>query len=421
MKIAIIGSGISGLTAAYLLHPHHDVQVLEKNQYIGGHTHTVEVKVGNQTYSIDTGFIVFNDWTYPHFINLMNRFGVAYQDTTMSFSVKSELNGLEYNGNNLNTLFSDRKNLVNPFFLRMIMDILRFNRESVQWLEETQGESALTLGEYLSNNHYSRYFIDHYIVPMGAAIWSAGTRQMMSFPAYFFIRFFKNHGLLSVNNRPQWKVICGGSSNYIPALTSDFKDKIRLYANIETVERRSDQVLIHFRDGQVESFDHVIFACHSDEALALLAAPSAQEQEILDAIPYQENEVLLHTDTRIMPRRKLAWASWNYHLTGTTTDDVAVTYYMNLLQGIQSETDFLVTLNYSKAIDPTKILRRFSYSHPIFSNASLKAQARFQEISGVNRTSYCGAYWRNGFHEDGVWSALRVAEQLGIHCAGARL
>ncbi|MDO9617768.1 MAG: FAD-dependent oxidoreductase [Pseudomonas sp.] len=412
MKIAIIGSGIAGLTSAYLLNRNHDITVFEAGDWIGGHTHTVEVQVAGQHYAVDTGFIVFNDWTYPNFIRLLSQLGVGFKATEMSFSVSDPVSGVEYNGHSLNSLFAQRSNLVSPKFWGMVRDILRFNREALNDLNLQRIASDMTLGDYLKANCYSERFIQHYIVPMGAAIWSMSLNDMLGFPLQFFVRFFKNHGLLSVSDRPQWCVVEGGSSSYVAPLTESFKQHIRLNCPVIRVERDGDGVTVHSAAGS-ERFDKVIFACHSDQALALLAEPTRIEKEILGALPYADNDVVLHTDTRLLPQRPLAWASWNYRLGGPVDQPAAVTYDMNILQGIQSDTTFCVSLNQTAAIDPNKILARYTYAHPQYSLAGMAAQARWEELLGANHSYFCGAYWANGFHEDGVVSALRVAREFG--------
>ena len=412
MKIAIIGSGIAGLTCAYLLNRRHAITLFEAESWVGGHTHTVPVSLDGQHYAIDTGFIVFNDWTYPNFIHLLRQLGVRYQPTEMSFSVHDPRSGVEYNGNNLNSLFAQRSNLLSPRFWGMLQDILRFNREALRDLEEGRIAADLTLGQYLQQNGYGQRFIDHYIVPMGAAIWSMSLEGMLGFPLQFFVRFFRNHGLLSVSDRPQWYVIEGGSSAYVEPLTRDFLQHIRSNCPVQRIERDTSGVTIHSAAGS-ERFDKVVLACHSDQALALLAKPSEAEQQILGALPYAENDVVLHTDTRLLPRRPLAWASWNYRLGGPRQQPAAVTYNMNILQGIKAPQTFCVSLNQSEAIAPDKVLARFRYAHPLYSLAGIAAQARWEEIHGVQHSYYCGAYWANGFHEDGVVSALRVASAFG--------
>lgn len=414
MKIAIIGSGISGLTAAYLLQRHHDISVFEAAADIGGHTATVDVSVAGQGYAIDTGFIVYNDWTYPNFIRLMNKLGVQSKATEMSFSVKSDSSGLEYGGNNLNTLFAQRNNLLKLSYLKMLWDIMRFNRQAIEDLESNAIDASTTLGEYLQKKGFGKAFARDYLVPMGSAIWSASAEHMSKFPLLFFVRFFKNHGLLSVNHRPQWRVIEGGSRQYLAPLTAGFKDRIRLNSTISSVHRTAEYAELVFADGERQRFDQVVLACHSDQALALLAEPTAAEQQLLSAIPYQQNEVVLHTDESLLPVKKLAWSSWNYWLQAEQKQQAVLTYNMNILQGIEAPVTFCVTLNATEAIDPATILGRYHYSHPVFSLDSVAAVKQWRSINGVNRSWFCGAYWGNGFHEDGVSSGLRVARSLGV-------
>lgn len=412
MKIAIVGSGIAGLSCAYLLARRHEITVFEADARVGGHTHTVPVTVDGREYAVDTGFIVFNDWTYPNFIRLLGQLGVAFKPTEMSFSVNDPDTGLEYNGNNLNSLFAQRSNLLSPGFWGMLRDILRFNKEARRDLAEQRIDTDTTLDDYLKAGGYGERFILHYIVPMGAAIWSMPMAEMLNFPLQFFVRFFENHGLLSVSNRPQWQVIEGGSSAYITPLVESFKERIRLNCPVGRIDRDEHGVVIHSPAG-IERFDKVVLACHSDQALRLLGDPDDKEREILGALPYADNEVVLHTDTRLLPTRKRAWASWNYRLGGAGHTQAAVTYDMNILQGIQSDTTFCVSLNQSAGITPSKVLARFTYAHPQFSLAAVAAQQRWAEIDGAQHTHYCGAYWANGFHEDGVVSALRVATAFG--------
>lgn len=412
MKIAIIGSGISGLTCAYLLNRQHDITVFEASDWVGGHTHTIDVQLAGRDYAIDTGFIVFNDWTYPNFIRLMDQLNVASQPTEMSFSVHDPNTKIEYNGNNLNSLFAQRRNLISPTFWRMLQDILRFNRESQEDLEQHRLSANLTLGEYLNTNGYRQRFIDHYIVPMGSAIWSMSLAAMLDFPLEFFVRFCKNHGLLSISNRPQWRVISGGSRSYIAPLTAGFAERIRLNCPVRQIVRDFNGVTLYSAQDK-ERFDAVVLACHSDQALQLLDSPSWVEREILGALRYADNDVVLHTDTSLLPDRPLAWASWNYRLGGPSQQPAAVTYNMNILQGIESSSTFCVSLNQTAQIDPAHILRQFNYAHPQYSLEGLAAQARWQELQGQQCTYFCGAYWGNGFHEDGVNSALRVAAAFG--------
>lgn len=419
MKIAIIGAGISGLTSAYYLKDKHDVTILESAKRIGGHTATMDINHLGREYSIDTGFIVYNDWTYPKFIELLSELGVSTKETEMSFSVSCDSSGVEYGGNNLNTLFAQRLNLLKPSFIGMVQDILRFNKSSIEDLESGKLEEGATLGEYLQDNNYGDAFINRYLVPMGCAIWSASTQIMMDFPLQFFVQFFKNHGLLSVNNRPQWRVIEGGSKSYLGPLTEQLKNNIHTGVDIVSVQRHSDGVNIVLATGEVQHYDQVVFACHSDQALALLGDVSNNEEEVLSAIPYQDNEVVLHTDESLLPNKKLAWSSWNYRLRQQDQSHAVLTYNMNILQGIESDATFCVTLNDKKSIDPDKVLGVYNYSHPVFSLKSVAAQSRWFEINGVNHTWFCGAYWGNGFHEDGVVSGRRVAEALN-HMVAAR-
>lgn len=418
-RIAVIGAGIAGLTSAYLLSRRHEVTLYEAGSYLGGHTHTRMVESGGKQYPVNTGFIVFNDWTYPNFIKLMDQLGVASEDSDMSFSVRCENTGLEYNGTSLNSLFAQRTNLLHPGFWGMIRDILRFNKQTTQMLQDNAVPENQTLGEFVRANGYGDRFVNHYIVPMGSAIWSASVQVMMDFPLQFFLRFFGNHGMLSVDDRPQWRVISGGSASYIDPLTAPYKDNIRMNTPVVSVRRFSDRVVVceaADASGKVreETYDQVVFACHSDQALQMLDNPTAEEHSVLGAIPYQMNDVVLHTDRRLMPERKLAWAAWNYHLPQRLSEFAMVTYHMNTLQNFHdAEDDFMVTLNRSQEIDPGKIIESYRYAHPVFTQDGIRAQQRHGEVSGHNRTHYCGAYWFNGFHEDGVNSALRVAEAFG--------
>ncbi len=412
MKIAIIGAGISGLSTAWYLRQGHDLTIYESAARIGGHTATVDVDWQGRQYAIDTGFIVYNDWTYPNFIELLDTLGVATQPTEMSFSVRCDNSGLEYGGNNLNTLFAQRRNLLRPSFHRMLRDILRFNREAVRDLESGNLAADTTLGEYLAINRYGDAFIHHYLLPMGSAIWSASIDGMNDFPLLFFIRFFKNHGLLSVNDRPQWRVLKGGSRAYLEPLTREFRDAIRCNARIAAVFRRPEGVELVMEDGHREQFDQVVFACHSDQALALLGDPTRAEREALGAIPYDANEVVLHTDTSLLPHRRRAWSSWNYWLREREQQRAVLNYNMNILQGIEADTTFCVTLNASEAIAEDKIIDSFSYSHPQFSLDAIDAARRIETFNGLNRSWYAGAYLGNGFHEDGVVSGKKVATAI---------
>lgn len=412
MRIAIIGSGISGLTCAYLLSRRSEVTVFEAADWIGGHTHTVDIEWQGQRYAVDTGFIVFNDWTYPNFIRLMDRLGVVSRPTEMSFSVNDPESGLEYNGNNLDTLFAQRGNLLSPGFWGMLRDIVRFNRQAVADLDGHRIEPGMSLGDYLHTRGYGQRFIHHYIVPMGSSIWSVSRADMLRFPLHFFVRFFRNHGLLSISQRPQWRVIEGGSRSYVEPLCKTFSERIRLSCPVMSVRRDDNGVVITSAAGQ-ERFDKVVFACHSDQALALLEKPTATEHEVLGALDYADNEVLLHTDTRLLPRRRKAWASWNYRLGGPAHAPAAVTYNMNILQGLDAPATFCISLNQGDHVDPSQVLARFKYAHPQYSLAAMAAQARQGDLQGNQHSYFCGAYWANGFHEDGVVSALDVAQRFG--------
>lgn len=412
MKIAIIGTGISGLVCAHLLHRDHDLTLFEANDYVGGHTHTVDAEQKGRRYAVDTGFIVFNDRTYPNFIRLLGRLDVESQPSSMSFSVRCETTGLEYNGTSLNTLFAQRRNLFRPSFHRMIGDILRFNREATEWLDSADDSDSTSLLNYLNANGYSREFIDHYIVPMGAAIWSADPDLFSTFPAGFFISFFKNHGMLSVKDRPQWRVIKGGSRGYVDKLIAPFRDLIRLRTPVAVVRRFDHHALVTSVSGEPEKFDVVILAVHANQALRMLADASPREREILGAIPYQSNHTVLHTDSRLLPRSRRAWASWNYHLPLQHRGRATVTYNMNRLQTLKAPKPFCVSLNRTEDIDRNRVLGRFLYDHPVFTPEGVAAQRRWEEING-GRTFFCGAYWGYGFHEDGVKSALRVCERFG--------
>lgn len=416
MKIAVVGTGIAGNTVAHHLSKKHEVTVFEAASRIGGHTNTVTVEHAGRDYAVDTGFIVYNERTYPHFIRLLDKLGVEWQDSDMSFSVQDTRSGLEYNGTSLNALFAQRRNLLRPSFHRMIRDILRFNREASTLL--APGAAEPTLQEFLDERAYSKAFVDHYIIPMGAAIWSAKPAIMRHMPARFFARFFHNHGMLSVNDRPVWRVIKGGSKQYVDRLVRDHLDRIRTRAPVQSVQRMQEHVTVRVAGAEPEHFDHVFLACHSDQALAMLADPSEQETSVLGAMTYQKNEAVLHTDASIMPRRRRAWAAWNYHLLEDSQERVAVTYNMNILQGLDAPVQFCVSLNNTAAINPDRIIQSFDYEHPVFTAQAVAAQQRHADINGerVNgfkgRTWYCGAYWRYGFHEDGVVSALTALENF---------
>lgn len=420
MKIAVIGAGIAGLVAAYRLHSEHDVTVFEAKDYPGGHTNTVDIDLNGERHAIDTGFIVFNDWTYPNFIALLDELGVRSRPTTMSFSFSDAQTGLEYNGHSLNTLFAQRRNLLRPTFYRMLADIVRFNRAARRYIAEC--DEGTTVGEFLSRYQFSEPFVQHYLLPMGAAIWSCPIGTFAQFPIRFIVDFYHNHGLLNVLRRPTWRVVEGGSRTYVEAMTRNFRDRIQLRTPIQSVRRLPDGVVVQPRGEPSEPFDHVIFACHSDQALQILGnEATTREREILSAFPYERNVAVLHTDASLLPRTKRAWASWNYRLHGNDSHHASVTYNMNILQSLRSRHTFCVTLNDERRIAPELVLRRLEYQHPVFTVKRRAVQARHCEVLNANRTSFCGAYWRNGFHEDGVVSALAVVNALRSNTPEVRI
>ena len=411
MKIAIVGAGISGLATAHLLHQRHEITVFEAGALAGGHANTVRVDTEDATHHVDTGFIVFNDRNYPNFERLLGRLGVGSQPSDMSFGV-SDGGDFEYNGSSPNGLFAKRAHLVTPWFHRMIADLVRFNGNAKKLL--AAGGDGPSLGGWLDEGGYSRAFVERLIVPQASAVWSADPRQMWTFPARFLVEFFANHGMLGFARRPQWKTVAGGSRTYVDAITRPFADRMRLATPVTAIERDQDGVSITPRGGDAERFDEVVLATHSDQALRMLGAGATdREHEILGAIPYQANEAVLHTDRALLPRRRRAWASWNYHLLPEPTGLTTVTYHMNRLQALTADREFCVTLNRSDAIDPAKVLQTIRYAHPVFTPEGARAQARHHEISGRNRTHFAGAYWHWGFHEDGVVSAAKVAERFG--------
>ncbi len=411
MRIAVIGTGISGMVAARLLHAGHDLHVYEAGAWIGGHTNTVDVVDDGRKLAIDTGFIVFNRKTYPLFTRLLDELGVADQASSMSFSVRCERTGLEYNGTSLNGLLAQRTNALRPSFWRMVRDILRFYREAPRLLEPGAGE--LTLGEFLERGRYSRSFVEQHLLPMGAAVWSARIEHMRTFPMRFLVQFFHNHGFLQVDDRPQWLVVRGGSRAYVGPLVAPFRDRIRLRTPVARVEPTRAGVRVRTAAGAVETYDRVVLATHADQSLRLLADPTPKERSILGAFAYQRNEAALHTDTRLLPRSRRAWASWNYHVGATGADLPTVTYWMNRLQGLAEDgRQYLVTLNRTDDVDPARLLRTFVYHHPVYSLEAVAAQRRHAEIDGRRGVHFCGAYWGFGFHEDGVHSAHAAVARL---------
>jgi predicted NAD/FAD-binding protein len=422
-KIAIVGTGIAGNVAAHRLHAAgHEITVFEAGSHVGGHTHTHDIRLDDEAHAIDTGFIVFNRCTYPRFCALIDELGVASQESSMSFSVRDDGTGLEYNGTSLNGVFAQRRNLLRPRFLHMLAEILRFNRTATALLA-TQGPET-TLAEFLAAHRFGGRLVHDYLIPMGAAIWSTDPARMFGFPARFFVRFLHNHGMLTVDDRPVWHVIRGGSARYVDRLAAPWRDRVRLNTPVSQIRRLPDGVMVATQGRAAEHFDHVFLACHADQALALLADPTPEERAVLGALPYQRNEAVLHTDTSLLPHSRRAWAAWNYHRERGYSAGVTLTYNMNILQGLTSRHTFCVTLNSSARIDPARVLRRLSYDHPVFTPESVAAQRRHGEISGAMptglRTHYCGAYWRFGFHEDGVVSAEAAMERFEEACNAQR-
>ena len=417
-NVAIIGTGISGLTCGYLLNKTADITVYEANDYIGGHTATKKIIDDGIERNIDTGFIVFNDWTYPRFIKLMKQLDVAYQPTEMSFSVTSKKANIEYNGNTINSLFAQRRNILRPRFWRIVRDILKFNKACKAFVAEKRDTASMTLQDVINELKLSDDFARYYILPMCAAIWSASLAQTRQFPLTFFLQFFNNHGLLNISDRPQWYTIKGGSSTYIPPLIASFQDKVKLSCGVTNVKKVGDTWQVTDTSGAQAIFDHVIFACHSDQALAMLDTPTDAQQAVLGAIGFAENDVVMHKDTNQLPKRKLAWASWNYRLkddAGEEERPASVTYDMNILQRLDAPNTYCVTLNNTDEIDTSALLGSYQYAHPQFSEVMVNAQQRRSQICGVDNLHFCGAYWYNGFHEDGVHSALDVCERFGVN------
>lgn len=438
MRIAIVGTGVSAMTAAHLLHPHHELTVFDKADYLGGHTHTRDVHLDGQTYPVDTGFIVFNDWTYPNFIRLLDKLGVESRASTMSFSVACDRTGLEYNGGSITGLFAQKQNLVNPRFLGMLRDIMRFNRLAKAFAD--QGDDATTMAQFAERHKLGGVFYDKYLVPIAASIWSADPRKVAQFPMKFMAEFFRNHGMLNVWDRPRWRTVVGGSRTYMAELTKPFADRIRLNEAVTSVRRFDSHVELDTERETGQRFDHVVLGCHSDQALAILGDGATDDERMaLSSIPYQDNLAILHTDERVLPSRRACWAAWNYRIprVGEAPAEpqarenarlgeslalpdkavgrpVVLTYNMNILQGLDAPKTLCVTLNDEAAIDPETVIAKVPYEHPVFVPDRKAAHDLFDKINHANRTSFCGAYWRYGFHEDGVVSALRAVEPFGV-------
>ncbi len=407
-RIAVIGGGVSGLVAAWRLGETHDVVLFEREGRVGGHTRTVEVTRGEDSWRVDVGFIVFNDRTYPEFNRMLDTLGLGRQPSSMGFSVSSPVTGVEYSGDGLGGLFARRANLFSPAHWRMLAEILRFNRRALALLDSAEGE--LPLGEYLEREGYSERFRSHYILAMGGAIWSCGEARMEDFPARFFVRFLANHGLLQLRDRPQWFVVPGGSDTYVQRMLERMKASVRTATAVSGVRRGEDGVMVGTAAG-VERFDEVVFACHSNQALALLDDADELERDMLGAIEWEENEVVLHTDTSLLPRCRRAWSSWNARVDGDH-DRTRLTYNMNILQGIEAPVTFCVTLNSTDRIDPESVIDRYHFSHPAFTPSGIEGRRKVEEHNGRRNSWFCGAWCRYGFHEDGVVSALRVVEAL---------
>ena len=412
-RIALIGAGIAGMTAAYLLSRRHEVFLFEREPRLGGHTHTIRVPSAHGEVALDTGFLVHNDHTYPNLVRLFAELKVATRPSDMSFSVTCPSTGLEYSSRGAVGFFAQRRNVARLDHYRLMRDIVRFNREAPKVLH-APGAEAWTLGAFIERERYSKVFTSQYLVPMTSAIWSASVESMAAFPVQTLVRFLQNHGMLSVASPIQWRVVKGGSDSYIAPMLAHMAERIRLDARLQSVSRSDRGVTITFADRPAADFDDVVFACHGDQVLPLLVDPTAAEREILGCFATTVNETVLHTDAGVLPKSPRARASWNYLLGGDPEQPPSVTYDLNRLQGIPGCTTYCVTLNPRRPLDASKVIRRLKYRHPQFTRASIAAQARWTEVSGVNHTHYCGAYWRYGFHEDGVVSAQRVAADLGV-------
>lgn len=422
MKIAIIGSGISGLAAAHKLKDHAQLALFEAGKYFGGHTHTVDVTLpgasGPVTHGVDTGFLVFNERTYPQLIALLAELGVETAKSDMSFSVQvpgaKAGRSLEWSGSTLNTVFSQRSNLLNPRFLRMLRDVLRFNKLATSIAaRNAETEMVQPLSDFLAQHQFSQEFRDWYFLPMLGCIWSCPTDQMLRFPVATMIRFCHNHGLIQVNHRPQWWTVVGGAKHYVEKIVAGLDDK-RLNTPVQRVERTSAGVLIT-ANGQTERFDKVVLACHSDQALALLSQPSRAEREVLSAIQYQNNHAVLHTDTSALPQSRMAWAAWNYERAASQRQEstrVCLHYLLNKLQPLPFEQNVVVSLNPVREIADSAVIGRYDYAHPVFDLRAIRAQEQVADLQGVNNTYFCGAWTGYGFHEDGLKSGLDVAQRI---------
>jgi uncharacterized protein len=414
MRIAVIGTGVSGLTASHLLRVGHDVTVFEQDDRPGGHAHTRTLRVNGASVAVDTGFLVYNERTYPGLVRLFDRLGVRTAPSDMSFSVADEESGVEYRGSSPTTVFAQRRNLARPEFLHMLADVVRFNRLGQQMLAESI-DTLTTLQELIAAGRWSRGFLNWYLVPLGSSIWSSSPERFLAMPALTLFRFFSRHGLLGIGDKPAWRTVSGGSANYVEAALAPLRaeGRLRLSTPVEAVVRSEAGVEVHAVGAPPERFDHVVVATHSDQALRLLARPTDAERQVLGAISYQENRLSLHTDERMMPRNRRAWASWNYFHPRVPAATVTMTYHLNSLQDLGAAPPLLLTLNRDDEIDPESVLCRLRYAHPVLDQVAVAAQARHKEINGGGGVSFCGAYWGNGFHEDGVQSAVVVCDELG--------
>lgn len=414
-KIAIIGSGISGLSCAWLLNKAHNVTLYEKDDRLGGHSNTVTCEINDQSVDVDTGFIVFNPINYPNLVKFFQTIDIETCETDMSFSISINDGKMEYSGTGLQGFFAQKTNLFNPSFWRMIKEILRFYRESGAMIMQMDKLDEISLGELLEQKGYGDTFIYNHLLPMGAAIWSTPVEKMLNYPASSFLRFCRNHGLVQFKDRPQWSTVVGGSKRYVDKIASELEGRIRLNSRIHKIIRSNEQVIIEDHHGNQEYYDDVVLACHSDQALALLEHPTEEEKELLRHFPYQRNKAYLHLDSDLMPHRQAAWSSWNYLSKGARdiTQEVSVTYWMNKLQPLNTNTPLFVSLNPITEPRTGTILRSFFYDHPAFGKKALSAQKKLWNLQGKQNTWFCGAYFGYGFHEDGLQSGLAVAEQLG--------
>ena len=414
MRIAVVGSGISGLAAAWLLARRHEVHLFEKRGRLGGHTHTVVHHVAERTLPLDTGFIVYNEKTYPYLTRTFAQLEVATQPSDMSFSVSCAEPDIEYAVHGLRGLFARPSHIVSPAFLRMLFDIARFGRRARRLLAGP-GDPSATIGDFLSEGSFGDAFARFYLLPMTAAIWSSGTRGAAAFPRDTLLRFLDNHGLLQISGQPEWRTVVGGSHSYVPAMMRGLEDRIHVGDGVRTIVR-GDDVVLHTDSGASHRYDHVVIAAHADQALAMLHEPSSLERELLGQWGYSRNDTWLHTDTTLLPRRNAAWASWNYLLPDgrRPQEQVSVTYHLNRLQKLDEKAQYLVTLNPPRDPAPDTAIRRMTYSHPTYTRDAVATQPDLPRLNGVNRTHFCGAYFRNGFHEDGLASAIAVAEDLGV-------